>query len=46
MNSLQIVQLALGGMFLMGFMAYTFGVISYIFSDRSIVDERLQRYCK
>jgi hypothetical protein len=46
MNSVQIIQLGILAMLLAGFMVYAFGVLSYIFSDRSIVDERLQRYCK
>jgi hypothetical protein len=46
MNSVQIIQLGIRAMLLAGFMVYAFGVLSYIFSDRSIVDERLQRYCK
>jgi hypothetical protein len=46
MNGLQILQLGIIAIFLVGFMIYAYGVMSYIFSDRSIVDERLQRYCK
>ena len=40
----QILQLGIIAIFLDGFMAYAFGVLSYIYSDRSILDERLERY--
>jgi hypothetical protein len=46
MNSIQIIQLGIVAILLVGFMVYALGVFFYIFSDRSIVDERLQRYCK
>jgi hypothetical protein len=46
MNGLQIVQIGIIAMFLVGFIAYALGVMTYIFSDKSIVDERLQRYCR
>jgi hypothetical protein len=46
MNGLQIVQIGIIGMFLVGFITYALGVMSYVHSDKAIVDERLQRYCR
>jgi hypothetical protein len=44
MNGLMILQLSVTVFFLIAFLGYAFHILSYIFGDRSVIDERLRRY--
>ena len=44
MNSLTIFQITISVMFLIVFLGYCLYTLAYIFSGRSVIDERLKRY--
>jgi hypothetical protein len=44
MKGLMILQLSLTVLFLVAFLGYGLFILCYVFSDRSVIDERLRRY--
>lgn len=44
MNGLVILQISLTILFLIAFLSYALHILRYVFSDRSVIDERLRRY--